>query len=131
MKAAFLLAAGVIAFAACSKHSDAPKTTIQMMNGNWIVKEIDQHEFVNDSLKTYVFQGKDGDHFNFGTDGILDAAFVGTHFTIGYEVKGDTMTMGGTVLFHIESLTNKTLTLHGKVGINAKDYTEVWYNLIK
>ncbi|HEY6901621.1 MAG TPA: hypothetical protein VI233_13295 [Puia sp.] len=139
MKSAFIrvMAVAFVLFTACKKHSDPPKpkSTVEQMNGQWKVSEINENNMENGTLQILSMQGKPGDHFNFNLDGSIQITVLGADLNFPkYHVTGDSLFITNDLAsdaFHIESLSNTTLNLHGKTGISPTNYVEIWYHLTK
>ena len=129
------MAVAVILFTACKKHSEQPKSTIEQMNGEWKISEVDENEVENGNLKILSFPGKPGDHFSFHPDGSIQITVQGVDLNFPkYHVTSDSLYISNelaTNAFHIETLSSTTLNLHAKTGIGPTDYAEVWYHLVK
>lgn len=135
MKKIFILLTGLCLLASCKKHNEQPRATGEL-NGMWRLAEAAEDEMENGQLTHTVFQSKPSDSFNFRTDGTLTAIIQGEQLDFDYSIHGDSCILSTTgyvikSAFHIESLTNSSMTLHGKTAINQIDYTEVWYHLTK
>jgi hypothetical protein len=131
MKAIIALLSLALFFAACNKHNEHPKSTIELVSGRWSIDKIQQGTFQNNVLDDTTFVGTSADYFEFGQNENGKLHLLGADLQFSWRISHDTCIIEELDKFKIQTLTDKKMVLYGKVMLNQKDYTDIQYNLYR